>query len=122
WSASLLATLGLTLPMLPVKGEMLRFPASVPAPPCVVLREEGYVIPRQDGSMLVGSTMLPGCHDQRPSPEAYGQLIEAAARIWAPLAGVTPVAHWAGLGPGSDHPVPWLSEVPGYDGLFVATG
>lgn len=122
WSAPLLAPLGLRLPVIPVKGEMLLYPAAVSAPRCMILRDSGYLIPRRDGRMLVGSTVLPGVFDQRPSAAAYGQLESVARNLWPPLAGIEPEAHWAGLRPGSPRDCPFLSEVPGNPGLFIATG
>lgn len=121
WSASLLAPF-VSLPVTPVKGEMLLFPASLAAPCCMILRENGYIIPRKDGRMLVGSTVLPGVDDQRPSAVAYRQLEAAAHSLWAPLAGIEPEAHWAGLRPGVDQDHPFLGEAPNHPGLFIATG
>ncbi|AJD47075.1 FAD-binding oxidoreductase [Isoalcanivorax pacificus W11-5] len=122
WSARILSLLGVEVPVLPVKGEMLLYPATVPAPPCIILSSKGYVIPRRDGQMLVGSTLSEGEWDQRPSEAAYTTLREAAPNIWPALAEVVPVAHWAGLRPGSPRDIPWIGEVPAQQGLFLATG
>ncbi|MCH8544833.1 MAG: FAD-dependent oxidoreductase [Alcanivorax sp.] len=122
WSAALLKPLGVTLPLVPVQGEMLLYPAGTPSPGAVLLAREGYVIPRADGHILVGSTLRRGTWDQRPTAEAAEALRGMAAEIWPPLAEVTPVAQWAGLRPGSDRAWPWLSGVPQAPGVFVAAG
>ena len=122
WSTALLASLGVTLPLRPVQGEMLLYDTGSPAPPCVVLTDEGYVIPRADGQTVVGSTMREAGFDQRPTEEAYVALRKVGERLWPPLRSREPVAQWAGLRPGSNRPWPWLSEVPSAPGLFVAVG
>ena len=122
WASALLRPQGLDLPVRPVQGEMLLYGATCPAPPGVILAEDGYVIPRADGQMLVGSTLRDSGYDQRPTGAAHRQLMALAGRLWAPLAGETPVAQWAGLRPGSDRLWPWLGEVPGTPGLFVGAG
>ena len=122
WSAELLAQLDVTLPWVPVQGEMLLYPAGTPSPGAVILGHEGYVIPRADGRILVGSTLRRGQWDQRPSAGAAEALRESAAVLWPPLADAAPVAQWAGLRPGSDRAWPWLSGVPQAPGVFVAAG
>ncbi|WP_111658183.1 NAD(P)/FAD-dependent oxidoreductase [Isoalcanivorax indicus] len=122
WSAPLVAHLGVSLPLMPVQGEMLLFPPVVPAPRQILLAAEGYVIPRADGHMLVGSTLRPGSDDQRPTAVACKQLHVAAASLWPPLQGIEPVAQWAGVRPGSHRTWPWLGELPGAPGVFLAAG
>ncbi|MBA3979686.1 MAG: oxidoreductase [Alcanivorax sp.] len=122
WSAGLLASRGLQMPLMPVKGEMLLYGPQVPAPPHILLAREGYVIPRADGHMLVGSTVQPGLMDHRLTDEAGRFLENVAARLWPPLVGQIPLAQWAGIRPGSSRSWPIMGELPGGPGLFVATG
>lgn len=122
WSAQLLGDTGLALGLQPVQGEMLLYPPGPTSPPCVLLSDAGYVIPRRDGHVLAGSTLRHGSEDQRPSAEAAQQLRAMAEALWPPLKDKTPVAHWAGVRPGSQRQWPWLGEVPGAPGLFLATG
>lgn len=122
WSRSLLVDAFPPETLFPAKGEMLLFPPVVTPPPCIILRDEGYIIPRQDGWMLVGSTLLPDELDQRPTESGYRKLKQVAAKVWPKLTGIAPIAHWAGIRPGSSRDWPWISEVPGAEGVFVATG
>lgn len=122
WSMALLASLGVTLPLRPVQGEMLLYGADCPAPPCVVLADDGYVIPRVDGQTVVGSTIRETGFDQRPTGDAHIALKKVGERLWPPLQFHTPVAQWAGLRPGSNRPWPWLGEIPEAPGVFVAAG
>ncbi|MBZ2190527.1 FAD-dependent oxidoreductase [Alcanivorax sp. JB21] len=122
WSAELLADAGLQLGLQPVQGEMLLYPPGLAPPPCVLLSDAGYVIPRRDGHVLAGSTLRHGSQDQRPTAGAAQQLRAMAETLWPPLKDTTPVAHWAGIRPGSARQWPWLGEVPDAPGLFLATG
>lgn len=61
--ASLLHSLGVALPLEPVKGDLLRL-----RPPQVVTRSiifapGGYLTPKADGTLLVGATQQPERHD-----------------------------------------------------------
>lgn len=122
WSAPLLESLGVHWPLMPVKGEMLRYPPGVPAPGRILLSTSGYLIPRADGSVLAGSTLEEGVSDLRPSQRAAQSLRQAAEQLWPPLRGVMPVLQWAGLRPGTRGETPLIGPVPDQPGLFVATG
>lgn len=122
WSAPLLTALGCHLPLMPVQGEMMRFVPAKATLNTIVLSSQGYVIPRRDGSYLVGSTLRADSYDQRPTEAGERQLRQIADQLWPALRDEQPVAHWAGVRPGSAQSWPWLGEVPGQPGLFVATG
>lgn len=112
---------GRRLPMFPARGEMLCYAPGVAPPPCIILREQGYVIPRADGTLLVGSTLVES-PDGRPTQRGSGALMRLAESLWPPLAGRVPFAHWAGIRPGCRAPVPILSELPEAPGVFIASG
>lgn len=122
WSAELLTPLGVALPLMPVQGEMLRYPPDGPVPGCVVLTGRGYLVPRADGSLLVGSTLREGVDDMRPTAEAYGYLRDLAETLWPSLSRSEPTLQWAGIRPGNRAQAPFIGEVPEQPGLFLATG
>lgn len=122
-SAALLRTLGIWLDVFPVKGQMLLY--QLPgrqAPKQILLTPDGYLIPRDQGTVLVGSTIEPGVTDGRPSRSAYLQLQQVAEALWPALSGIEPEAHWSGIRPGTSRQAPILSEAPHHPGLFIATG
>lgn len=122
WSRALLQPLGLDWPLMPVKGEMLRYPPLTNGPGRILLGPEGYLVPRGDGSVLAGSTLREDDDDMRPTQEAASQLRRAAEALWPPLRDQQPVLQWAGIRPGIRREAPLIGPVPGRDGLFVATG
>lgn len=122
WSADLLTTFGIQLSVEPVKGQMILFKTRPETIKRIVLSEDRYVIPRKDGRVLVGSTLEHTGFDKSTSVDAREELATEAARIIPILANAEIEFHWAGLRPGSPDGVPYISPVPGIEGLYVNTG
>ncbi len=122
WSSALLRPLGLDWPLMPVKGEMLRYPPLASSPGRILLGPEGYLVPRADGSLLAGSTLREQDDDPRPTEAAARALRQAAEALWPPLRAQEPVLQWAGIRPGTRREAPLIGPVPDHDGLYVATG
>lgn len=121
-SADLLETLGISLPLFPAKGEMLLYALPPGRVPAVMLTDSGYMIPRADGALLVGSTLRKG--DASPWPTVSGryQLARLAERLLPELQGIRPRHHWAGVRPGCDRDHPYLGPVPGQHNVYAAVG
>ncbi len=122
WSGELLASLGLNLPVEPVKGQMILYKCAADFLPSMVLAKGRYAIPRRDGHVLVGSTLEHAGFDKTPTEDALESLKASAVELLPALADATPVAHWAGLRPGSPEGVPYIGEVPGWQGLWLNCG
>ncbi len=122
WSGELLATLGLDLPVVPVKGQMILFKCAADFLPSMVLAKGRYAIPRKDGHILVGSTLEHCGFDKTPTDEALASLKASAIELLPALADAEVVGHWAGLRPGSPEGVPFIGAVPGFDGLWLNCG
>ncbi|WP_129140918.1 glycine oxidase ThiO [Modicisalibacter coralii] len=122
WSAGLLRSVGVALPVRPVKGQMILFKAPAGLVERVVLLDGRYVIPRGDGRVLAGSTLEEVEFDKTPTREARESLWQSATRIVPGLADCPVEHHWAGLRPGSPDGVPRIGAVPGIEGLHVNAG
>ncbi|MDD2050240.1 glycine oxidase ThiO [Pseudomonas putida] len=122
WSGDLLRPLGLELPVEPVKGQMILFKCAEDFLPSMVLAKGRYAIPRRDGHILVGSTLEHAGYDKTPTAEALESLKASAIELLPALADATPVGHWAGLRPGSPEGIPYIGEVPGWEGLWLNCG
>ncbi|MCG6659374.1 glycine oxidase ThiO [Halomonas campisalis] len=127
WSGQLLGTLGLALPVRPVKGQMMLFLT----PPMaggrqllerVVLADGRYLIPRGDGRVLIGSTLEEADFDKTPTDEARESLRQSALAMLPALADCAIEHHWAGLRPAAPDGIPFIGELPGIRGLFVNAG
>src|SRR5688572_14954440 len=56
WTGLLLQKLGLTLGVVPVRGQIVLFHGEQPAAKCVINEGSRYLVPREDGRLLAGST------------------------------------------------------------------
>jgi len=111
WSAQVAPS----LPVRPVRGEMLAIDAAPPAQ--VIFGGGGYLVPR--GSItLVGATADEAGFEATPSARGREFLLEVARRHG--LGGAKVLDHWAGLRPATRDGLPLLGRLPG--GAIVATG
>lgn len=122
WSGNLLGEIGLSLPVEPVKGQMILYKCAEDFLPAMVLAGGRYAIPRRDGHILVGSTLEYRGFDKTPTNEALASLKTSAESILPALAGSEVVGHWAGLRPGSPNGVPFIGEVSQFPGLWLNCG
>ncbi len=122
WSALLLESTGVTLPIRPVRGQMILYRAEPDVVQRIVLSRDRYVIPRRDGRILVGSTLEEVGFDKSTTHAAMQELEGEACRLIPALAGYKIEHHWAGLRPGSPHGIPYILQHPRIEGLFINTG
>ena len=122
WSAQLLAQTGITLPVRPVRGQMLLYRAEPGLVSRIFLSKDRYLIPRRDGRVLIGSTLEETGFDKSTTNSAREALEQEAQRLVPALAAYQVEHHWAGLRPGSPTGVPYITEHPRISGLFINTG
>ena len=121
WTPGLARITGLDLKGLPVKGQMLRFAAhSSLSMGHFVHSEEAYAVQREDGSLVIGSTMEEDGFDRTDNPESIQRLTQGARRVFPCLEEVNVVETWTGLRPKLRGGQPFISKVNDY--LTVATG
>jgi glycine/D-amino acid oxidase-like deaminating enzyme len=122
WSGSLLARLGITIPVWPGRGQML---VTERLPPLTsrALRTSQIAI-RQDlhGHVLIGSAVEDVGYDRGVTLPVLSQFCRSATAILPALAEARIIRTWAGLRPMTPDSLPIIDAVPGVDGLFVATG
>jgi len=111
-------------PVRPLKGQMLAVKMDPAAPLLrhVVWLPRGlYLVPRNDGRLLVGATVEERGFD--PSLTAGGllTLLDGAWRAVPAIEELPVVESWVGFRPGSRDDAPMLGP-SGIDGLVVATG
>jgi glycine oxidase len=120
WADQLLEASGLsTIGLRPVRGQMLLFKHAPGVLRHIVNTGEGYLIPRADGHILVGSTVEEVGFDRRPSQAAHDQLLAFAQRQVPVLSAATLICHWAGLRPGATRSLPVVGPSPEVEGLWL---
>jgi glycine oxidase len=89
----------------------------------VVIVGHRYLVPRQDGRVLVGSTEEPEAGFKKENTvEGVNGLIRFARSLVPALETVAVETTWAGLRPGSKDGLPYLGPVPGTPNVFAAVG
>lgn len=122
WSAALLETIGVSLPVRPVRGQIALLAPPAPLLSRVIWIGARYLVPRRGGHVLVGSTEEDAGFAAHPTAEGVRGLLDLAVRTAPGLAEVPFERAWAGLRPGSPDGLPYLGPVPGHDNLYVAAG
>lgn len=122
WSGGLLETLDVTLPVVPVKGQMLLFRPSQRLLNTIVLTDGRYLIPRRDNHLLIGSTLEHTAFDKSTTEEALHSLRRSAEALLPALAECPVERQWAGLRPGAPDGVPFIGRVPGFENVYVNAG
>jgi glycine oxidase len=119
-----------TLPVRPIKGQMFAVDALVRttegrvASPVqhVIYSERCYIIPRDDGRLLVGATVEDVGFRKGATPRGIAELMSAAIEVLPVLADMPLVETWAGFRPMTPDGLPLLGRDPVLDGLVYATG
>ncbi len=122
WSNQLLAALSLKIQTQPVRGQMLLFKAKPKWLNCMVLKDNYYLIPRQDGRILVGSTLENVGFNKQTTTDAYQALYQAAQNLIPDIRQFPVEHHWAGLRPSAPKGIPYIGEHPEVKGLYINTG
>jgi glycine oxidase len=109
------------LPVVPVKGQMLALEMPVGFVKHATWLPGAYLVPRDDGRLLVGATVEHAGFDARVTAEGMERLLGAALASAPSLGAFTVSETWAGLRPGTADGKPFLGATR-LPGLFVATG
>lgn len=118
WSARLLPE----LPVFPVKGQMLSLQAPRGALSRVIFGPGTYLVPRQDGLVVVGATSEPEAgFSEGLTPFGQRRLQAGLTELLPEAAHWPPMERWWGFRPCTPDEGPLLGESP-IPGLWLATG
>lgn len=122
WTGPLLARLGIAAGIVPIRGQMALFQCESPPVRRIINVGSRYLVPRDDGRLLAGSTEEEAGFDKRTTEEAIADLVAFARSVIPGLAATPLEKAWAGLRPGSFDGLPYLGRLPGLANAFVAAG
>jgi len=122
WSKSLLGEHALNIDIRPIRGQILLFKFETPPFSQILLKENLYCIPRNDGHVLVGSTLEDVGFDKSTTAEARSELMAKVCEVFPEWAGLQPVRHWAGFRPGSPDNIPTIGRHPQIENLYINSG
>jgi glycine oxidase len=122
WSTELAGLIDEPIDVVPVRGQMLLY--KFDAPPLTHVIECGarYLVPREDGHLLVGSTEELAGFEKQTTPEELAGLAAFAAELVPMLGDVQPIRSWAGLRPWARRGRPWVGPARGVDNVWIAAG
>lgn len=121
WSPGLMKNLGIELPVYPVKGQC--YSAILPKGlKHTVFAMKCYLMPKRDGTILVGATQEEVGFDKEPRVESIAYLQDIAVSMVPAMRKAVFVRTWTGFRPGNPKLKPFLGPVDGWEGLLLATG
>ncbi len=106
----------------PVRGQMLALVPSVAPSTRVLESEDIYLVPREDGRLLVGATVEEVGFDDANTAGGIHRLLSGAIDLIPRLESARVGEIWAGLRPGTADELPIIGPDPEVEGLIHATG
>lgn len=108
-------------PVRPAKGQMVSVRAAGVRIERVLWSEKIYLVPRNDGRILAGSTIEHVGFEKSPTAGGMEKILSAAIELAPGLRNARIEESWAGLRPDSPDHLPILGPTD-VDGLLMATG
>lgn len=122
WTGLLADQLQLDVPIYPVKGQSFLVDAYAPPTPYTIFTHGCYILPKRNGQIYVGATEEESGFDRRANLGALAHLSGRAVELMPRLSGLPFAEPVAGLRPGTRDGLPFIGEVPGVEGLYLASG
>ena len=122
WSQLISDWCDTTLPVEPLKGQILRLRYNGPAFETSLNYRGNYLDTKADGLVWTGSTEEEAGFHDNPTSAARDIIWENAAHMAPDLANAQLMQHTACLRPVTPDGIPIVDRLPGWDNLYVATG
>jgi glycine oxidase ThiO len=111
-----------TPPLRPVRGQLLHLGWHGHPISTIVWGPECYIVPRTDGTLLVGATVEDVGFDEHTTAAGVRDLLDAACELLPEGWGATFIGARAGLRPATPDELPVLGADPGEPGVIHASG
>ena len=122
WTHQLLEQLSISNGILPVRGQIVLFRGDRQLFRRVINEGPRYIVPRDDGRVLVGSTEEEVGYHKGTTDEAIAELTDLAHSLVPQLRDAQVERTWSGLRPGSFDGFPYMGRVVPWSNVFVAAG
>lgn len=122
WSAHLQEWIGVNVPVQPIKGEILRLRTNHPPMVPHIAWRDNYVVNKPDGLVWAGTTEEEAGFNAEPTAAAEQKIMDGVIRIFPAITDATIEAHTACLRPVTPDNAPIIGQVPGKQGVYIATG
>jgi glycine oxidase len=123
WAAKLMYETGIDINIYPVKGECFSIKPEKPIINKTIFSDKRcYLVPKRNGEIYIGATMIENTFDNRITPGGIASLIERAAHLVPCIKDASWSRVWSGIRPQTGDGHPYIGEHPDWKGLFVAAG
>jgi glycine oxidase len=127
WSAGCGTWLDVTIPVRPVRSELLAFQHPLPPVRHIIfdegiVDEDTYIAPKPDGTVVVGATKADVGFNTSVTVEGALHLLTVATQIMPALAHCSIHRMWAGLRPKTPDSRPILGPLPSWENVIIASG
>ena len=122
WSGEASAWLGVPVPVRPLKGQILRLRVPGPAYRYSIGWQGNYATTKPDGLVWAGSTEEEVGFDESTTEPARDEIMAALLKMLPSIANTQLVRQTACLRPLSSDRLLLLGQVPGWEGVYIATG
>jgi glycine oxidase len=123
WSSQIeIAGVDARVPVRPIRGQLLQLAWTGPPLRRVIWGERCYVVPWQDGTVLVGATVEDAGFDERTTVAGVRDLLDAACELLPHASSASFTTAKAGLRPGTPDGLPIIGRSRVLPNLMYATG
>lgn len=122
WSASWAETLGLRIPIYPIRGQICAYEFTEVKPEHLIFTSQGYFVQKAHGRLIQGASEDHAGFDAEVTEAGVGRLIRWGPKALPGLHGQQPVRAWAGLRPATQDGWPLLGTVPDREQIVIAAG
>ncbi len=122
WSQFAGPWMGLDVPVVPLRGQITHLLVDGAPPEYALLHSSGYVLPKPSGRVYAGTTEEMAGFVRQATPEGRESIMRAVLRLAPRLVDAQVIEVSSCLRPLSRDEMPIIGPVPGWSGLFLATG
>jgi glycine oxidase len=122
WSGTIQVAPAAAPPVQPIRGQLIHLRFSNPPLSHIVWGSASYLVPWDDGSLLVGATMEDVGFDESVTVEGVRQLLDGATELLPAVASAAFHDARAGLRPRTSDELPIIGASSTMRGVFYATG
>lgn len=121
WSGRIGKLAGISIPVKPIKGQMVLTETKRRDIKHIIIYPDGYLVPRKDGKLLIGSTVDDVGFNREVTLEGACSILTKANKILSDFK-FPIVKLWAGFRPDTPNHLPFIGLHPKLKGLILACG
>ena len=106
----------------PIRGQLIQYPVIKEKLPYILYKDDFYLVQRQDGVVLAGSTKEDVGFNKEVTEEARHSLQMKAESLMPTLKNYNIENQWSGLRPGSQDNVPMIEKHHKYNNVYLNVG